>query len=50
MMDQPRDDFVDWLAAGTAAPDVVAVSAVPWSSFAAEVPCLLTSDLATSTG
>jgi hypothetical protein len=36
MMDQRRDDFVDWLAT---------VTAVPWLSFAAEVPCLLTGAL-----
>jgi hypothetical protein len=41
-MDTRRDNFVDWLAAVTAAPAVVAVSAVPWSSFAESVPvCLL---------
>jgi hypothetical protein len=39
LLDTRRDDFVDWLAAVTAAPDVIAaVSAVPWSSFAADVP------------
>lgn len=45
LLEQRRDDFVAWLAVITAAPDQVAVSAVPWKDFAPYAPNLLTGDL-----
>jgi hypothetical protein len=45
VLEHQRDELVQWLTAITAAPDQVAVPAVPWSSFEPYLPCLLTGNI-----
>jgi hypothetical protein len=48
LLERSRDDFVHWLAVVTAAPDSVAVSVVPWTSFSPVLPSITTGHLPAS--
>lgn len=45
LLERRRDDFVNWLAVVTAAPLSVAVSVIPWASFAPILPSLTIGDI-----